>query len=105
VSVVEEAFPGYNNVYIGNRALISASSSDTGEPFCFWYEYSNAGHLYASYSGSHRISIYTETSSIKTLDEIYLPKAAAVSDVTAAPTAENFNALLASLRAAGYLAT
>lgn len=33
----------------------------------------------------------------------YLPKAAAVADVTEAPTAENFNALLASLRAAGYL--
>lgn len=32
-----------------------------------------------------------------------LPKASAVADVTAAPTAENFNALLASLRAAGYL--
>ena len=33
-----------------------------------------------------------------------LPKAAAVADVTEAPTAEQFNALLASLRAAGYLA-
>lgn len=33
-----------------------------------------------------------------------LPKAAAVADVTATPTADEFNNLLASLRAAGYLA-
>lgn len=38
------------------------------------------------------------------LDEKYLPKAEAVADATDAPTAEDFNALLASLRAAGYLA-
>lgn len=35
----------------------------------------------------------------------YLPKATAVDDVTNAPTAEDFNALLAALRDAGYLAT
>lgn len=40
----------------------------------------------------------------KTLDPKWLPSAAAVADVTAAPTADEFNALLASLRAAGYLA-
>lgn len=38
------------------------------------------------------------------LDSDYLPKATAIADVTDAPTAEQFNALLASLRNAGYLA-
>ena len=34
----------------------------------------------------------------------YLPKATAIADLTEAPTAEDFNALLISLREAGYLA-
>lgn len=46
----------------------------------------------------------TVTEVIKPISEEYLPKAAAVADVTEAPTADQFNALLASLRAAGYLA-
>ena len=41
---------------------------------------------------------------IDTLDKKFIPKATAIADVTEAPTAEQFNALLASLRAAGYLA-
>jgi hypothetical protein len=40
---------------------------------------------------------------VHTLDIGFLPKATAVADVTDTPTAEEFNALLASLRAAGYL--
>ena len=41
----------------------------------------------------------------KTIDPKYLPKASVVADVTEAPTAEQFNALLTALRDAGYLAT
>lgn len=44
---------------------------------------------------------YNEESTV--IDPVLLPKADAVADVTSAPTAEQFNALLASLRAAGYL--
>ena len=53
---------------------------------------------------SHTISIAGPTIS-ETLEPKYLPKASAVADVTEAPTAEDFNALLAALREAGYLAT
>lgn len=42
---------------------------------------------------------------IYTISTEFLPKATAVEDVTEAPTAEQFNALLAALREAGYLAT
>ena len=42
---------------------------------------------------------------VKTIDSKFIPKATAVADVIEAPTAGQFNALLASLRAAGYLAT
>lgn len=38
------------------------------------------------------------------LDPAFLPKTTPISDVTATPTAEQFNALLAALRAAGYMA-
>lgn len=55
-------------------------------------------------NGSHTIAAYVP-GKIVHLDAQFLPKAAAVSDVAAAPTAEQFNALLASLRNAGYLAT
>lgn len=39
------------------------------------------------------------------LDEKFLPKLPAIADLTAAPTAEDFNNLLAALRTAGYLAS
>lgn len=51
------------------------------------------------------IGIYEEKTVITPVSPIYLPKAAAVADVTDAPTAEDFNSLLASLREAGYMAT
>ena len=50
--------------------------------------------------------------SLRVIEQVYtcipakfLPKATAVADVTAAPTADKFNALLDALRNAGYLAT
>lgn len=49
------------------------------------------------------VSVYKLDTAAKPLDEKYIPKAEAVADVTEAPTAEDFNALLASLRAAGYM--
>ena len=48
---------------------------------------------------SMKIYIYKTTP----LDPKYLPKAESVSDVTEAPTAEQFNALLSALRSAGYM--
>lgn len=54
---------------------------------------------------SWSITLNLNIAQVKMIDSIMLPKAAAVADVTEAPTAEEFNALLASLRAAGYLAT
>ena len=49
---------------------------------------------------SMRIYVYRTS----TLDPKFLPKASAIEDVTATPTAEDFNSLLAVLRAAGYMA-
>lgn len=49
------------------------------------------------------VALLLQTSNIMPLDSKYLPKAAALPDVSDAPTAEDFNALLASLRAAGYM--
>lgn len=43
--------------------------------------------------------------STKTIEPKFLPKLTAIADLTEAPTAEDFNALLAALRSAGYLAT
>lgn len=40
---------------------------------------------------------------VKTIDSKYIPKASHVSNVAEAPTAEDFNALLTSLRNAGYM--
>lgn len=51
------------------------------------------------------INGYSSFRTINKIDPQYLPKASAVADVTTAPTAEDFNALLAALREAGYLAT
>lgn len=59
----------------------------------------------AAYGYTCNKSFTASFGTVKTIDPKYLPKAAAVADVTEAPTAEQFNALLASLREAGYLAT
>ena len=48
--------------------------------------------------------VIAESGPITTIDPMFLPKAAAIEDLTEAPTASDFNALLTSLRNAGYLA-
>ena len=87
-------------------------AGDTGaEPFEFYGDYYYQDDAYFTCIGAndqsseHTFEIFLEEETVKTLDPTYLPKAAAVADVTDAPTADQFNALLASLRAAGYLAT
>lgn len=68
----------------------------------------DSGGIYVKDDGkAHQVTytVYQKVSEVITLDEKYIPKAAAVSDVTAAPTAEEFNALLAALRNAGLMAT
>lgn len=68
----------------------------------------DSGGIYVKDDGeAHEVTytVYQKVSEVITLDEKYIPKAAAVSDVTAAPTAEEFNALLAALRNAGLMAT
>lgn len=56
-------------------------------------------------TGEHDMMLSGYVDVVSTIDPKFIPKASAVADVTAAPTADEFNALLASLRAAGYLAT
>lgn len=104
----------YNNhptPYIGNAALWNLGD-DTGEPFCIVYD--NGCHVCADFSTEHTISVSTETTHPISSDFLPLAtstaagamkQAAAVANVTAAPTAEEFNALLKSLRDAGILAT
>lgn len=53
---------------------------------------------------SRTVTLIHLAKEVTTLDPKFLPKADAVADVSAAPTAEEFNALLAALREAGYLA-
>lgn len=56
--------------------------------------------------GTHTCSVKAKTETVVTIPAEYLPKAEAVDNVWATdyPTAEEFNALLQSLRDAGYLA-
>ena len=113
----ESTFDGYPCVSIGNMSLHSPSlSGGNGEPFVFasipLFDLSIGGF---SEIGNHTFSI--ERSEIfYPIAAEFLPlatptiagtvkQAAAVADVTAAPTAEEFNALLKSLRDAGILAT
>lgn len=73
----------------------------------FWAYTDTNGKIISPVVGKFIIGITTPGYALKkeqTIKNAYLPKAAAIPDVTAAPTMEEFNALLASLRAAGYLA-
>jgi hypothetical protein len=62
------------------------------------------------YDGKIKVC-FTNELKRKTLDEKYIPEtiarksALSMSDITEAPTAEDFNNLLRLLRASGYLAT
>ena len=98
---------------IGNL-IIMGIGDDTGEPFVM---YTYGGNLYIKGEGDTAIlSIYGVAEIIHPISSDFLPpatptaagamrQAAAVANVTAAPTAEEFNALLKSLRDAGILAT
>ena len=113
----ESTLNGKPCVSIGNMSLHSPSlSGGNGEPFVFTY--------IPSYGFSVGIfsEIINHTFSIERSEILYpiaaeflplatpttagtMKQAAAVANVTAAPTAEEFNALLKSLRDAGILAT
>lgn len=54
--------------------------------------------------GAHTVKVYAAKIDVTPLDAKYLPKAAHVPNIGTEPTASDFNALLASLRAAGYMA-
>lgn len=92
-------------LWYGNPGLWYPDASSNGLPFIFHID---GGSFMFRCGGdnniSHTVVVYEIDTEIMKLDSTYLPKAEAVSDVTAAPTADEFNALLASLRAAGYLA-
>lgn len=103
----------YINI-VGNSSLISEDSisitidrEDTGEPFvlyCYAQGGSPSTYLIASTDGEHTISIRTAEETASPFDPKYLPSAEAVADATGdTPTSAEFNALLASLRTAGYL--
>lgn len=96
-----------DRVYLGNGTLVRYSATennlgveDTGEPFCVLIT-TEQTEGWTKTAGLHTIEI-TKVNR-KLLDAKFLPKATAITDVTAAPTAEDFNALLAALRAAGYM--
>lgn len=52
----------------------------------------------------HTVTIMGQSSTVIPMSKEYLPKAIAIADLTEAPTAADFNNLLAALRAAGYMA-
>lgn len=66
------------------------------------YEFPECG-IYAESNASVLVDKIAMPTVVKTIDSKYIPKAAHVSNVTEAPTAEDFNALLTSLRNAGYM--
>jgi len=105
--------------YIGNLALSYPNEPElapnTGEPFVYFVQDvggdGNGARFYIEgeftgdeYTAERTIAVYAVVQVPNKLPAEFLPQAAPVADVTAAPTAEDFNALLASLRAAGYLA-
>lgn len=99
---------GYGFVYI-NDVSIPASEFQMN---VFNTEYFPEPGLYLEHSTGSNYSFNTFTINgfdfkkeiVSAIPTDLLPKAEAVADLTSAPTAENFNALLASLRTAGYLA-
>ena len=105
ISVYDPMMGETSTVYsLGNMAVYDNTDENTGEPF--YIVYNNAYGCYEIYfeeSGTYTVRVLEN--SIKPIDPKYLPKAAAVDDVTDAPTAEDFNTLLAALREAGYLTT
>lgn len=91
--------------YIGNAALANLGD-DTGEPFCIVY--SNGCHVCADFSTEHTISVSTEA--IHPIAAEFLPTATTtaagtVKQAAAVADGSDINTLLASLRAAGILAT
>lgn len=104
--------------YIGNPALadIIGDDTDTGDDYCAFFENANGEDGETSFyfycldggAGMGEVTVVQAgmvkaTVKTVTIDPKYLPKSEAVADVTAAPTANEFNALLAALRNAGYL--
>lgn len=91
--------------YVGNLGL--AGASDTGEPFLIVAGEDGASVIFSDTTAtSHTIRIFQRIGEEGyTVKKEYLPKIAAIADVTEAPTAEQFNALLAALREAGYMET
>ena len=88
---------------IGNAGLYQFRYEDTGEPFCFAIEGTKVT-AYFTDGGTHNVFL-RKKQKINQIPKKYLPAAVAVSDAAGeTPTAAEFNALLASLRAAGYLA-
>lgn len=95
-----------NGLAIGRSTFIGVEGFDNGEPFVIDSNISaGATIIMAPEAGEHTFSVLEKVEKVYKLDAKYLPTAAAVADVTATPTADEFNALLAALRDAGYLAT
>jgi hypothetical protein len=76
-------------------------------PFCFRYNIYEGYYSYYINDGSETatFTIRCQMKEPVPFHEKYLPKAENVANVTGSPTAEDFNALLNSLRNAGYLAS
>ena len=102
---------------LGNLYLLKVGDN-TGEPFSYTYNktYAIGGFMALDTSASHTISVKRTEGTITPMASDFLPlatptsagtvkQAATVANVTAAPTAEEFNALLKSLRDARILAT
>ena len=101
------AYTANNQVLVGDKYYwMDCSGEHTAEvPFCLCPAAKTGAGIMGS-SFTIRIVKVEEGVTINKLDGKYLPKATAVLDVVGeTPTAAEFNALLAALRAAGYLAT
>ena len=77
----------------------------TEYPFCLSNDAGSSSVNWSLDAGTtHTIKIVQRQTNVRTLDPQYLPKIMPIEDLTDAPTADDFNNLLAYLREAGYLA-
>lgn len=99
----------WGNIYLIEKAEGAPedklnAAENSGEHFAVNVLSANRLRIIVDNSESHTVSISQSVSEITPLDSKYIPKAAAVADAAGnAPTAEEFNALLASLRAGGFI--
>ena len=99
--------------YIGNAAIPGGGGEDTGEPFVITVM-EGYGQCFGTSAGEHTVSIFGYAETIQPMASEFLSSATLttlgavkqalnISEIDAAPTAEQFNSLLTALENAGII--